>query len=91
MKTQEQKFLDWCKKNKVKPKAVKQTLEVSDMDTKPGEQFRMTYHVEPYVKVTFAGKVMKRRDTKWVIYFDSVGRWFGGSNLLWDDSLPWMK
>lgn len=91
MKTQEQKFLDWCKEHKVTPKKVKRVFKVSDLDVKPGEeQFHMHYHVEPYVKVIFAGKVMKRAE-KWVIYFDSVGRWFGGSNLLWDASLPWMK
>lgn len=77
MKTDEQRFLEWCAGHDLKPK-----LKSQNGSSK-------IYVITPLVEVRLAGQKVPLRDDC-TVYFNG-GEWGGGTNWLWDSRLPWIK
>lgn len=75
-KTDEEVFLAWCKKNKVRPVLMPRSKVIYTLPQKT-------------IKIEFFG--LKIKPPEITVYFDEEGNWIGGTNWLWDARLPWIK
>lgn len=82
-KTQEQIFLSWCEEKGMKLKKTKV----------PGSHTHYELNAAHDAILIVQGvsfKLNKLQDCDSIkVYFDQDGKWYGGTNLLWNRGLPW--
>jgi hypothetical protein len=83
--TQEEIFLAWCKERKLK---FKKTVGPSKNRTyELNHKHDMVLVVQG---VTFKLNPIQESDSL-NVYFDKDGKWYGGTNMIWNTGLPWER
>jgi hypothetical protein len=85
VKTDEQKFLDWCEKRQLKFKFKK----TQDKD----RHYELNFDHKAVLViqgVTFKLNKLQHSDSI-NVYFGPNGRWYGGTNIIWNTGLPWTR
>lgn len=79
--TQEEIFLAWCKEKGMKFKKT----------GKPYHHYELNFAHEATLVVqgvSFNLNKMQSSDSV-CVYFDENGKWYGGTNMIWNTGLPW--
>lgn len=83
VKTQEQKFLDWCKEYGMKFKKISTKKAGYIYELNPKHD---AYLVVQGVKIN----LNKVQDSDSIsVFFDATGHYCGGTNIIWNTGLPW--
>lgn len=79
--TQEEIFLAWCKERKIKWVRTGRKGHTYELNSKHDAVLIIQ-------GVTFQLNKVQNSDSI-TVYFDENGRWYGGTNLIWNTGLPW--
>jgi hypothetical protein len=91
MRTDEQIFLDWCKENKILWKnAVSYSWHKELRKTMPHWYELNSDRTAVLIVQGHTFKLNEsQNDASIVVHFSDEGKWEGGTNLIWNQGLPW--